>query len=79
MIGGTGMEGHGERHAGTPAFAARGLTQSFSGGLGRARKGVLHGIDLELAAGRTLGLVGPNGSGKSTLLRVLAAAGTPRR
>jgi ABC-2 type transport system ATP-binding protein len=60
------------------AIEARGLTQSFSGGLGRARKGVLHGIDLELAAGRSLGLVGPNGSGKSTLLRVLAAIDAPR-
>jgi len=33
---------------------------------------VLHGIDLDLAAGRWTSIVGPNGAGKSTLLKVLA-------
>lgn len=39
-----------------------------------ARRGepTVHGIDLELAAGRTLGLVGESGSGKSTIGRALA-------
>ncbi len=32
----------------------------------------LEGVDLELAAGRTLAVLGPNGSGKTTLLRILA-------
>ena len=32
----------------------------------------LAGVDLELAAGRTLAVLGPNGSGKTTLLRILA-------
>lgn len=27
---------------------------------------LLHGIDLDVQAGETLGIVGPNGSGKST-------------
>lgn len=35
-------------------------------------RAVLHGIDLNLAAGQIVGLLGPNGSGKSTLLRSLA-------
>jgi ABC-type polysaccharide/polyol phosphate transport system ATPase subunit len=33
---------------------------------------VLNGIDLDVAAGTTLGLIGRNGSGKSTLLKVMA-------
>jgi iron complex transport system ATP-binding protein len=33
---------------------------------------VLHGIDLNLPAGRWISIVGPNGAGKSTLLKVLA-------
>jgi branched-chain amino acid transport system ATP-binding protein len=32
---------------------------------------VLHGVDLELPRGRTLGLLGRNGMGKSTLIRTL--------
>lgn len=41
----------------------------------RARLGqaeVLHGIDLDLPAGRWTSIVGPNGAGKSTVLKVLA-------
>ncbi|EXL01354.1 ABC transporter ATP-binding protein [Aquamicrobium defluvii] len=33
---------------------------------------IVHGVDLAVREGETLGLVGPNGSGKSTLLRLLA-------
>lgn len=48
------------------ALRARGL---------RVRLGtteVLHGIDLELSAGRWTSIVGPNGAGKSTLLKAVA-------
>jgi ABC-2 type transport system ATP-binding protein len=61
-----------------PAFELRGLRQAFRAGLGLRRREVLHGIDLALPRGATLGLVGPNGSGKSTLLRCLAGIDRPR-
>ena len=38
---------------------------------------VLHGIDLDVAAGTVAALLGPNGAGKSTLLRVLSARMAP--
>ena len=39
-------------------------------GYGTAR-GVLHGIDLDVAPGERVGLVGPSGAGKSTLVNLL--------
>ena len=42
----------------------------ISANIGKAS--VLHGITLQLAAGRWTSIVGPNGAGKSTLLRALA-------
>jgi ABC-type polysaccharide/polyol phosphate transport system ATPase subunit len=33
---------------------------------------VLNGVDLDIAAGLTLGIIGRNGSGKSTLLKIMA-------
>ncbi|PWW48650.1 peptide/nickel transport system ATP-binding protein [Melaminivora alkalimesophila] len=38
---------------------------------------VLHGVDLEIQAGRSLGVVGESGSGKSTLARLVMALETP--
>ncbi|WP_028694300.1 ABC transporter ATP-binding protein [Pseudomonas cremoricolorata] len=38
---------------------------------------LLEGIDLQVLAGETLGIVGPNGSGKSTLLKLLAGLRAP--
>ena len=37
--------------------------------IGYRRTAVLHDVDLDLPAGRTLVLIGPNGAGKSTLIR----------
>jgi iron complex transport system ATP-binding protein len=51
---------------GEPLLRARGLRASLGG------KPVLHGIDLDLPAGRWTAIVGPNGAGKSTLLKALA-------
>jgi ABC-type multidrug transport system ATPase subunit len=38
---------------------------------------VLAGVDLDLWAGETVGLVGENGSGKSTLMQILVGALSP--
>ncbi|KQB53635.1 histidinol phosphatase [Pseudomonas endophytica] len=38
---------------------------------------LLHGINLAVQRGETLGIVGPNGSGKSTLLKLLANVRVP--
>ena len=40
--------------------------------LQRGRRQILHGIDLQLPAGRMTGILGANGAGKSTLLAALA-------
>lgn len=47
-------------------LVAKGVSKSFGQLL------VLDGLDLEVAAGRTMALLGPSGCGKSTLLRVMA-------
>ncbi|WTW93958.1 ATP-binding cassette domain-containing protein [Streptomycetaceae bacterium NBC_01309] len=67
-----------ETHGGAPAGApdpdvpvltVDGISVAFGHGL--RRKQVLHGVDLTLRRGRTLGLVGESGSGKSTLAKVV--------
>ena len=53
-----------------PAFAAR--VRGLSHHYGKTR--ALDRIDLEIPAGRMVGLIGPDGVGKSTLLSILAGA-----
>ncbi|WP_233214427.1 ABC transporter ATP-binding protein [Pollutimonas nitritireducens] len=47
------------------SLMVRGLKAGYGG------KHILHGVDLDVAAGGALTIVGPNGSGKSTLLKAI--------
>jgi len=50
----------------TPALQSKSLSARLGG------VQVLHGIDLQIAAGQWTSILGPNGAGKSTLLKALA-------
>ena len=59
----------------TCVLRARGLCKQYGreGGLVRA----VDGVDLDVAAGRTLAVMGPSGCGKSTLLHLLGGLDRP--
>jgi putative ABC transport system ATP-binding protein len=53
-----------------PVIALKEVHLTLGEGAGRVH--ILKGIDLQIEAGASVGLVGPSGSGKSTLLMVMA-------
>jgi sulfonate transport system ATP-binding protein len=65
-------------HAPAPAAQAAGIAVSLRGLAKRfGEREVLHGVDLEIAAGEFVAIVGRSGGGKSTLLRLLAGLDAP--
>ena len=50
---------------------------TLSLGARAARVDILHGIDLQVAAGETVALLGPSGSGKSSLMAILSGMERP--
>jgi putative ABC transport system ATP-binding protein len=53
----------------------RGVTKHYE--RGKQSIEVLHGIDIDIAAGDFLALMGPSGSGKTTLLNLIGGLDTP--
>lgn len=60
-----------------PLVSTRGIVLEYSQGLGRAPARILHGVDIDIARGETLGLVGESGSGKSSLAKVILGLEQP--
>ncbi|MFH8744104.1 ABC transporter ATP-binding protein [Streptomyces albidoflavus] len=61
----TALSGAGTPKAAVPAVRVRGLCKRFG------QQTAVAGIDLELPAGKFIGLVGPNGAGKTTTLSMV--------
>ncbi|MGA4858116.1 MULTISPECIES: ABC transporter ATP-binding protein [Streptomyces] len=61
----TAVSGAGKPEAAVPAVRVRGLWKRFG------QQTAVAGIDLELPAGKFIGLVGPNGAGKTTTLSMV--------
>ncbi|WP_254925946.1 ABC transporter ATP-binding protein [Bordetella genomosp. 11] len=57
--------------AAAPLLSVRGLDAGYG------KIGILHGIDLDVAAGEIVAILGPNGAGKSTLMRAISGLLTP--
>jgi sulfonate transport system ATP-binding protein len=60
-----------------PATASRALPLTLRGVARRFDRPVLHGVDLDVAAGEIVAVLGPSGCGKSTLLRQLGGLDQP--
>ncbi|MDE2008188.1 MAG: ABC transporter ATP-binding protein [Rhodospirillales bacterium] len=58
-----------------PLLSARGLVLTLPAAAGPVN--ILRGVDLDLIAGETVGLVGPSGSGKTSLMMLLAGLERP--
>nr|WP_246160004.1 ABC transporter ATP-binding protein [Microbacterium rhizomatis] len=60
-----------------PLIRVRAL--SVTRGRGRRRRELLHGVDLDVAAGSFVAVVGANGAGKTTLVQAIAGVVAPPR
>lgn len=58
-----------------PIVHLKGVTLNLRSGAGEVN--VLRGIDIDIAAGETVGIVGPSGAGKSTLMMITAGLENP--
>jgi putative ABC transport system ATP-binding protein len=59
----------------TSLVSLRNVTKTYL--RGKQKVEVLHGVDLEIAAGEFLALMGPSGSGKTTMLNLIAGLDQP--